>query len=199
MRARPRQNARMSLKLFRSTGYSSLLTVGETRASVHPGWIVVACSTWAGFVCNVALWRELGGSAVEGASLVQALALGLFVTAACAIALSLLAWRRTLKPASTFVLVASALAACAIWVQSIPIDDTLRDRPLASLVLPPWASLLRWQVAVLLVVLAAVPVVWVWNTQLRRLPGPRQLTVNLGAAAIAAVVLGASALLLHAF
>jgi glucan phosphoethanolaminetransferase (alkaline phosphatase superfamily) len=190
--------ARMSLKLFRSTGYSSLLGAGETRASMHPGWIVVVCSTWAGFVCNVALWREVGGSA-EGAGLVQALALGLFVTAACAIALSLLAWRRTLKPASTFVLVASALAACAIWVQSIPINDTLRDRPLASLVLPPWASLLRWQVAVLLVLLAAVPIVWVWNTHLRRLPGPRQLTVNLGAAAIAAVVLGASALLLRGF
>jgi len=189
----------MSLKLFRSTGYSSLLTAGETRASMHPGWVVAVCSIWAGFVCNVALWRELGGTAGEGASMAQALALGLFVTAACAVALNLLAWRRTLKPASTFVLVASALAACAIWVQSIPIDDTLKDRPLASLVLPPWASLLRWQVAVLLVLLAAVPVVWVWNTHLRRLPGPRQLTANLGAAAISAVVLGASALLLHGF
>jgi len=189
----------MSLKLFRSTGYSSLLTAGETRASMHPGWVIVACSTWAGFVCNVALWRELGGGAFESASLVQALAQGLFVTAVCGIALSLLAWRRTLKTASTFVLVASALTACAIWVQSIPIDVTLKDRPLASLVLPPWASLLRWQVAALLVVLAAVPVVWVWNTHVRRLPGPRQLTANLRAAAIGAIVLGASALLLHGF
>lgn len=189
----------MSLKLFRSTGYSSLLTPGENRATIHPGWIVVVCSTWAGFVCNVALWRDLGGSSVEGVGIVQALALGLFVTAAWAIALSLLAWQRTLKPASTFVLVASALTACAIWVQAIPVDGSLKDRPFASLVLPPWASLLRWQVAALLVLLAAVPVVWVWNSHVRRLPGPRQLTVNLGAAALSAVMLGASAFLLRAF
>ena len=188
----------MALKLFRSTGYSSLLTVGESRAAVHPAWIVLACSVWAGFVCNVGLWREIGGTSnAQGAGIVHALAFGLFIAAGCAVALSLLAWRRTLKPASTFVLVLSALAACAIWWQSIPLDSTLKDKPLASVLLPPWTSLLHWQVAVVLALLAAIPTVWVWSTQLLRLPGPRQLAVNLIGAATGAAVLAASAVLLH--
>jgi hypothetical protein len=58
---------------------------------------------------------------------------------------------------------------------------------------------LQWQVLVVLVLLAAVPTVWVWNTHLRRLPGPRQLVVNLVGAAAGALALAASALLLHGF
>jgi glucan phosphoethanolaminetransferase (alkaline phosphatase superfamily) len=189
----------MSLKLFRSTGYSSLLTVGERQGTMHPAWIVLVCSVWAGFVCNVGLWRELAGGSVAGTGMVQSLALGVFVAAACAVALSLLGWRRTIKPASTFVLIASALAACAIWAQAIPIDNSLAHKPLANIILPPWASLLQWQVLVVLVLLAAVPTVWVWNTHLRRLPGPRQLVVNLVGAAAGALALAASALLLHGF
>jgi glucan phosphoethanolaminetransferase (alkaline phosphatase superfamily) len=189
----------MSLKLFRSTGYSSLLTVGERQGTMHPVWLVLACSAWAGFACNVALWREVAGSAGAGIGIVQALALGLFIAAACTVALSLLGWRRTIKPASTLVLVTSALAACAIWGQSIPVDGALAHKPLASIILPPWASLLQWQVMSVLVLLAAVPTVWVWNAHLRRLPGPRQLAVNLVGAGAGALVLAASALLLHGF
>jgi glucan phosphoethanolaminetransferase (alkaline phosphatase superfamily) len=198
-RVRPRQNARMSLKLFRSTGYSSLLTVGERQGTMHPAWIILACSAWAGFVCNVALWRELAGAAGGGAGIVQSLALGLFVAATCAVALSLLGWRRTIKPACTLVLATSAFAACAIWGESIPIETVLAHKPLASVLFPGWASLLRWQVPLVLVLLAVVPIVWVWNARLRRLPGPRQLTVNLLGAGAGALALAASALLLHGF
>jgi glucan phosphoethanolaminetransferase (alkaline phosphatase superfamily) len=189
----------MTLKLFRSTGYSSLLTVGERQGTLHPAWIVLACSAWAGFVCNVALWRELGGASSEGIGIAQSLVLGLSVAAACVVALSLLGWRRTIKPASTFVLITSALAACAIWGQSIPVDSALAHKPLAAIILPPWATLLHWPVLVMLVVLAAVPTVWVWNTHLRRLPGPRQLAVNLVGAGTGALLLAASAVLLHGF
>ena len=48
----------MSLKLFRSTGYSSILAPGESRVATHPGWVILAISLWIGFACNVALWRE---------------------------------------------------------------------------------------------------------------------------------------------
>ena len=47
----------MSLKLFRSTGYASILSPGETRVATHPGWLMAAVSAWVGFACNVALWR----------------------------------------------------------------------------------------------------------------------------------------------
>ena len=90
------QNAAMSLKLFRSTGFESILTPGETRASLHPGWIITATSAWAGFVCNVALWRELWAG--DRPALARAFALGAFVAAICAVILSVLGWRKTLKP-----------------------------------------------------------------------------------------------------
>ena len=44
----------MSLKLFRSTGYSSILAPGESRVATHPGWVILAISLWIGFACNVA-------------------------------------------------------------------------------------------------------------------------------------------------
>ena len=49
----------MALKLFRSTGYSSILAPGETRIATHPGWLILAISLWIGFACNVAVWREV--------------------------------------------------------------------------------------------------------------------------------------------
>ena len=168
----------MSLKLFRSTGFSSILSPGETRQAMHPRWIVLGASAWAGFACNVALWRGLW-ALPAGAGLGHALALGTFIAAACCVVLSLLGWRTTLKPAATLVLLLAALSATAIWGQGLPLDAGVADQRLASLVLPSWASLLRWQVSVLLVVLAMAPMVWVWNSKVRRLPGPEQLGSNI--------------------
>src|SRR5947209_7006213 len=115
----------MSLKLFRSTGYSSLLTVGERQGTMHPGWIVLVSSAWAGFVCNVALWRAIAGAGVEGMGTGQARGRGLCIGAASAVALGLLAWRRPSTPASTFVLITSALAASTVWGQTSPVDSGL--------------------------------------------------------------------------
>ena len=182
----------MPLKLFRSTGYASILTPGETRQGAkHPGWIILAVSLWAGFACNVALWRSFRGQA----DIAHALALGALVASACGFILSLLGWRTTLKPAATLILFMGALSACAIWGQSLPLDGPFSEMRLSTLMIPPWASLLRWQVSLLLVVLAVAPTMWVWNTQVRRLAGPRQLSANLKGMLAAACVLAASALL----
>jgi len=184
----------MSLKLFRSTGYESILSPGETRVSMHPGWIITATSAWAGFACNVALWRELWAG--DRAGLAWAFALGAFVAAACAAILSVLGWRKTLKPAATLILFVAALAACAIWGQDIPVDASLLQKRLSGLILPSWASLLRWQVSALLVVLALAPTIWLWNTQVRRLPGPQQLSINMMGILLASIMVAASGFLL---
>ena len=63
----------MALKLFRSTGYSSIFAPGQSRLAMHPGWMIAALGAWAGFVCNVALWRELAGSAQPAMGLPRAL------------------------------------------------------------------------------------------------------------------------------
>jgi glucan phosphoethanolaminetransferase (alkaline phosphatase superfamily) len=183
----------MSLKLFRSTGFESILTPGETRTSIHPGWIITATSAWAGFVCNVALWRELWSG--DRVALARAFALGAFVAAICAVILSVLGWRKTLKPAATLILFVAALAACSIWQQDIPVDAKLLQQPLSRLLLPSWASLLRRQSA-LLVVLALAPAVWLWNTTVLRLRGPQQLSINMIGTLLASILVAASSFLL---
>lgn len=181
------------LKLFRSTGYSSILVPGETRVATHPGWLVLGLSLWVGFACNVGLWRVVVAGQPE--QLRVALTAGVLVAAATGILLSLLGWRRTFKPAATVCLVLAALAACGIWVQALPFDTRLMANGLRAL-LPTWPSLMRWQVPALLVVLALIPVWWLWTTPLRRLSGPSQLAVNVTGMAIGAAVLLASGTLL---
>ena len=168
----------MSLKLFRSTGYSSILGPGETRVAPHPGWLVLAVSAWIGFACNVALWRHLRGMET-GPSLGQSLMIGGFIAAACGVLLSLLGWRRTLKRAASVLLLLAALVAACIWVQGLPLDASLLDQGPRMLLVPAWPSLLRWQFPALLVVLGVVPALWLSQLRLRRLAGPQQLQANI--------------------
>jgi len=185
----------MALKLFRSTGYSSILMAGEARLAMHPGWMILAVSVWTGFVSNVALWRAMAGT--QGSQgLGHALLLGLCVAGASGAALSLLGWRKTIKPAAIALLFLAALTASSIWSQALPLDGSLFDRRPASLVVPPWASLLRWQVSAALAGLALVPAIWVWQKQVRRLSGPDQLKVNISGMFIGASVTAGSAWLL---
>jgi glucan phosphoethanolaminetransferase (alkaline phosphatase superfamily) len=174
----------MALKLFRSTGHSTLLMPGETRLAPHPGWLVLATSAWVAFVCNVAVWRLVN----DPSALPSALAVAAVLGGGAGMILSILAWRRTLKAAVTLVLVLAALLACGLWAQQLPIESLWTQRPLA--LLPGWANFLRWQVPALFMLLAVLPVAWMWSVPLRRLPGPSQLQANIVGAAIAAAVFG---------
>jgi hypothetical protein len=49
----------MALKLFRTTGYSTLLLPGETRVAPHPARLVLRGSLWLAIACNVGVWRLL--------------------------------------------------------------------------------------------------------------------------------------------
>lgn len=183
----------MGLKLFRSTGYSTLLMPGEARLAPHPGWVVLGVSLWLGIACNVALWRELAGSA-RGTGILNALLAGATLGGGSGLLLSLLAWRRTLKFAATLLLLLGALLAAGLWIQSVPVTETVWSLRWRTL-FPTWASLLRWQVPALVVGLAVLPALVVWNLQLRRLTGPEQLRANLSGAALAAGVMVAAAML----
>ena len=187
------QNAAMGLKLFRSTGYSSILMPGETRLAMHPAWLALSVSLWVGFVCNVAMWRGLSGSA----SLAHGLAVALAVTAISLLILSVFGWRRTLKPAAILVLLFAALTSSSIWSEAWPFDATLLERPASSLLLPPWQSFLRLQVWLTLAGLALAPAVWVSQTTVRRLGGPEQLRTNILGAVIAIALLAGSAWLME--
>lgn len=183
----------MGLKLFRSTGYSSILAPGETRLPMHPAWMLLAVSLWAGFVANVAVWRGLRRSA----GLDHALVVGVAATAICLFILSMFGWRKTLKPAAVIVLALAALASATIWGQAWPVDGSLLSRPLSTIFVPAWPDLLRWQVSATLVGLALVPAIWVIQKPVRRLGGPQQLRVNMLGIVLAIALFVASAYLLE--
>lgn len=187
------QNAGMGLKLFHETGYSSILTPGETRVGLHPAWLVLAVSLWAGFAANVALWRALAGTA---GGLGQALATGFLVAGGVAAALSLLGWRKTLKPAAILVLLVAGFVAASIWSKALPVDASLLSQKPSSLVVPSWASFLRWQVLAALAGLGFVPAIWVWRAHLRRLPASQQLGANVVGLLTGLAVAAASAYLI---
>jgi hypothetical protein len=181
----PGDNPPMALKLFRTTGYSTLLMPGEARLATHPARVVAAASLWLALACNVAVWRLLAGN---GGDLRAVLASVAVIGGAAGVFFSLFGWRRTIKPAITIGAALGALVACGLWSQQLPIA-VLWQGPSRTL-LPAWASFMRWQVPALVLLLAVVPVVWLWSLPLRRLAGSAQLRSNLLGAAAGLVALG---------
>jgi lipid A ethanolaminephosphotransferase len=180
----------MALRLFRTTGYSTLLMPGEARLATHPATLVLWSSLWLGLACNVALWRWLAGTGDWR----EALGSVLVIAGGSGAIFSLLGWRRTLKPAITFALIAGALVAAGLWSQQLPMD-TLWQGP-SRILLPAWASFMRVRVLALVLALAVVPIVWLWNHAIRRLPGPVQLRANLTGAVLAALAFAAGLVVL---
>jgi lipid A ethanolaminephosphotransferase len=163
----------MSLKLFRSTGFHSILSPGETRVALHPGWAVAGVAGWIAVACNAWLWQAL----VRGHNPLQPLLAGVAAFGTVAAVLSAFGWRRTFKLAATVALLLAGLLAAGIWTQDISFASVLEGRRIASL-LPTWASLFGWQVPLLLVLVGGVPVWWLWHTQLRRLSAASQWKTN---------------------
>ena len=174
----------MALRLFRTTGYSTLLMPGESRVPPHPARLVLWGSVWLALACNVAVWRLLAGGLADWRG---ALASVLVIGGGSGILLSVLGWRRTLKPALTLALIAGALFAAGSWSQQLPVESLWQGPPRTWM--PAWTSFMRWQVLVLVLVLAVIPIVWVWNTSLRRLSGQAQFKATLWGAALSGLLL----------
>ena len=181
----------MALRLFRTTGYSTLLMPGESRVATHPAMLVLWGSLWLAAACNVAVWRALAGSLDPR----TALATFLLIGGAAGVFLSLLGWRRTLKPALTVALVTAALVAVGMWTQQLPVEALWQGPP--RTLLPAWTSFMRWEVLALVAALAVVPIAWLWHHPVRRVPGPRQLQSNISGSLLGALAFGAGLFLLR--
>jgi lipid A ethanolaminephosphotransferase len=162
---------------------------GEARLAPHPARLVLWGCLWLALACNVGVWRFL----VHGTEPRATVASVLLIAGGSGVVLSLLGWRRTIKPALTLGLVVGALFATGLWSQQLPIEALWQGPPRTWL--PAWPSFLRWQALVLLLVLALVPVVFVWNAHMRRLSGPSQLKANLSGACLAAALFAAGVVL----
>jgi len=140
-----------------------------------------AAALWIGTVCNWPLWQRMAAlpdlQNTQGLIFIAVFA-GI-VTALSGALLSLLAWRATIKPVLTVVLLSAAALAYFMGSYGVVIDPTMvvniwqTDSREAS-------DLLNGRLALSLLVLAALPLAWVWRQKpLVPLRWPPRLGLNL--------------------
>jgi lipid A ethanolaminephosphotransferase len=173
----------MGLKLFRTTGHSSLLDTRSavawqrrtTRAGGNPVALVVVVGAWLATVGNWPLWLILAraGQLSTASGYALAAALVVIIFASVGILGALFAWRRSVKPALYVLLVLTALSG-HLMAQGIAIDgnffSSLRAKPGAFFSLSLPLSLL---------VVFAVPALWLVRQPLQRLDALQQGARNL--------------------
>ncbi|MDO8280895.1 MAG: phosphoethanolamine--lipid A transferase [Burkholderiaceae bacterium] len=104
------------------------------RVAVSPLWVVTLSSLWMALVGNGALWRKLGELSMLDGLGGAAFGLGMLVMiwGALAALLGALAWRLTLKPAVTALLLATAAMSYFMWGYRVVIDPTMIDNLLQT-------------------------------------------------------------------
>ena len=165
--------------------------VAQAHQPLHPAWVVVLISAWLATACNVPLWREVvqlpGQGSLRGWGF--ALAFALIVAAGNAALLSLLAWRRTLKPAAAVLVVMAAFGTYFMMAYGIAIDASMLVNVMQTDVHEA-GDLLSWRMLFTVLGLAAPPLLWLYKQPVRQLRPLRHAAHNglLLAGAVAVIV-----------
>lgn len=161
-------------------------------AGWHPAWPIVLASLWMASAGNVALWRALRlVSPLDGvAGWGFFAAFGLAIAALLTAIVAPLAWRATLKPVLTVLLLVTAAGSHFMLAYGVVIDPSMmvnvvQTDPRES------ADLFGGGLALSVAGLGLLPAWAVWRWPLRQARWPRQWLHNLGlgAAAIAVALL----------
>ena len=155
-------------------------------AGRHPLWLILLSALWLATGANLPLWRQLATlpelqntrGLVFAAGLGAALFL-LFVTA-----LSLLAWRWSLKPVLAVFFVSAAAGAYFMLSYGVVIDSTMMANVLQTDAREV-RDLLNWRLLAALVLLGVVPSVVAWRCTVRPLGWVRSVLTRLGVALLA--------------
>ena len=151
--------------------------------------LVVLASVWLAVLGNWTLWRNLMAAPdlTGWHSLWFGAAFALIIACVIAALLSLLAWRFTLKPAITVLLLLAAFATHYMSMYGIVVDtpmvvnvfqtDTREAR-----------DQLSWRLLATVIGLAGLPMLWLWRQPVKSEPLARQLLRNLGLGVVALVV-----------
>jgi lipid A ethanolaminephosphotransferase len=180
----------MGLKLFRTTGYSTLLDTqtaaawkssGSIALGRNPLGLLSIVSAWIATVGNLALWRELGrlGKLHSAGDYAFAAAMAVIIFGALGLIFSLLAWRHTIKPLLALLLIATALGMHFMLSYGIVIDTPMITNVLQT---DPRETrdLLNWKLFFTLLIVAGLPIAWMWRQQVQRLRWSAQLLRNVG-------------------
>ena len=152
----------------------------ESRVPRASAWLIFCSALWMAVFGNLPLWQtvwrlpELQGA--QGLLLIA----GFVVMIAGLLTgmLALFAWRWTLQPVITLLLLLCALASHYMWQYGIVVDTPMLVNVLQTDVQESRDQLslgLLWDV----LLLAVLPAWWVWQRPLPNAPWPRQLLSNL--------------------
>ncbi len=191
----------MGLKLFRTTGHSSILDTQTAAAwqratgplGRNPLALLAIVSLWLATIGNWALWRELAklGLLENFRGYVFAVAFACIIFAGTNALFAVLAWRRSIKPVLIFMLVAAALGMHFMLSYGVVIDTTMMVNVLQT---DPRETrdLLSFKLLLTVVFVAVLPAVWLWRQYVQRVAWPVQtlrivvfITLNLAVLAIA--------------
>ncbi len=168
----------MRLKLFRSTGHSSLLdtrTAAAWQHKVMPGgrnplMLLTVVSVWLATIGNWALWRALArlGQMNTLGDYAFALAFAVIIFGGIGLVTALLAWRRSIKSVLIVLLLMAAFGMHFMLTYGIVIDDTmivnvLQTNPSET------RDLINLRMLITVLLVAGLPIGWLWRQPVQRL------------------------------
>ena len=164
-----------------------------TPLASRPGLLVVLGSLWLATAGNLPLWKALHGAGVLGgvSGALFALGITLGITAMLVLLLAPLAWRGSLKPVLTLLLLISAVSSHFMLAYGIVIDSTMLTNLLQT-DLHESADLMSGSLWSTLALLGLAPAAAVWRRPLAWAAWPRRLGANLRLVAASALLLVAT-------
>ena len=163
--------------------------------------LVVIASVWLAVLGNLTLWKTL--IALPDLTGWHGVAFGfvfaLIIASMIAAVLSLFAWRLTLKPAISVLLLLAAFATYYMWMYGIVVDtpmliNVLQTDPREA------RDQLSWQLLITVFGLAGLPMIWIWRQSVTPITWSNQILRNAALlAASLAVAFGSTQLVFQDF
>lgn len=187
----------MALRLFHVTEFAqSSISPAAQRSSWHPTTVLVLISLWITSAGNLPLWREISRAPEAALAGHGVFSLSLYFALLCFTSLGLLLtvvnWAPLLKLVVTVLLWLTALNTELLWTgqTALLLDVAHLHDNLGALITHisrrPW-----WQHLLCLGLLAALPTLWLWNINIRRVRLSRRFPQNLLMTLVWAIALAA--------
>jgi len=157
----------------------ALFPPSPTRGTWNPLTLAFLASLWIATLANWPLWRALHAlpEMQGGRGLLFIAAFGIGVACLTALVLVLTAWRWSIKPAIGLFLLAAAFGAYFMGAYNVVIDSSMMTNVLQT-DLRETRDLLNWRMALSVLLLAGLPIAWLWNRPLQAPGAWRQLLRN---------------------
>jgi len=143
--------------------------------------LVIAASLWLAVLGNLALWKTLllVPDLTGWHGVLFGAAFAMIIACLVVVLLSLLAWRFTLKPAITLLLLLAAFATHYMLMYGIVVDTPMLVNVLQTDTREA-RDQLSWRLLATVVGLAVLPLVWLWRQPVATPPLTQQMLRNAG-------------------